>query len=173
MLFRSPETVSVGGIGLSFPKGTIYNGVEVQIVDIDSMTTDAEIETTGTKPNVKVSKIKIKGNFKDQDVDIDVLQQAINDKIKDKAADLGLTLSSGELTDADKINLSGSAKAISGLSSSAIMGGQDNATPVAAGSVLGMSFKFSEGSALNGYTIKVGNISAGTQTSADVDMIIL
>ena len=165
----APDTVSVGGIGLSFPKGTIYNGVEVQIVDIDSKTIGAEIETTGTKPNVKVSKIKISGNFKEQDVDIDVLQQAINDKIKDKAADLGLTLSSGELTDADKINLSGSAKAISGLSSSAIMGGQDNATPVAAGSVLGMSFKFSEGSALNGYTIKVGNISAGTQTSADVD----
>lgn len=165
----APNTISVGGIGLAFPKGTTYNGVEVQIVDIDSQTIGAEIETTGTAPNAKVSKIKISGNFKDQDVDIEVLQQAINAKVKDNAAKLGITLSGGELTDADKISLSGSAKPISGLSSSTIMGGQDNATPVAEGTVMGMNFKFSEGSALNGYTIKVGNISAGTQTSADID----
>ncbi|MGL5352307.1 MAG: flagellar hook-basal body complex protein, partial [Clostridium sp.] len=74
----------------------------------------------------------------------------------------------GDLTDNQKVTVSGSAKPIKGLDSSEIAGGLEFAAP-GNQSVFGFDFEFGNGEGLNGYKINIGQITAGTKTSASID----
>ena len=158
----SPKSVTVAGLTLKLPKGEKFNGVEVQIADLDDGTPPVEIQLNAAK--TKVSKIILKGDFREQNVDATTLENQINAAITAS----GIFNGSTNPAETQAITVSGSAKAIAGISSSAILGGQGYNAP-AAQNVFGLSFTFGEGEALNGYKINVGTIASGTKTSVKVD----
>lgn len=146
---KIPNAVSVAGLDFRFGPGSQLNGYKVVIGKVGPGTvTDAEVD--------KGSKIiKIHGDFSKNST---ITKEAI-ESVANKA------LSAAGIS--QRLNVSGSPVQFNELGSNTIEGGSD-ATAPASVSLMGVTFKFSEGSNLNGYTIKVGEIKSNS-TNAVLD----
>lgn len=146
---KIPNAVSAAGLDFRFGPGSQLNGYKVVIGKVGPGTvTDAEVD--------KGSKIiKIHGDFSKNST---ITKEAI-ESVANKA------LSAAGIS--QRLNVSGSPVQFNELGSNTIEGGSD-ATAPASVSLMGVTFKFSEGSNLNGYTIKVGEIKSNS-TNAVLD----
>ena len=159
----SPSNINIAeGLTIKLPKGDKFDNVEMKIASLDDPTPPQKRVELETK-NGKVTKIILRGDFRDQNVDSSSLEDAINAEIL--ASDI---YTDKPLKDSQKVIITGTAKPIKGLSSSVIMGGEDFAAPTTQ-SVFGFDFSFANGESLNGYRINIGTITAGTRTAATVD----
>lgn len=179
----TPKSVTVGGMTINLPKGTIFNNVQVQIDNIDGPLAGkdpVEFEYSGTAPNQTVTKMHIRGDFRNQFITSSTLQTNINNAILKAATAAGgnhiygtVTPAPTTVTDLENKGLattvSGAAKAITGLESNTLAGGAELKAPQQPKTVFGMNFTLGMGAALNGYKITVGQVTAGTQTSAKID----
>lgn len=176
----SPKSVTVGGMTINLPKGDIFNNVAVQIDNIDGPLTghdpvEFEYSTTPVDPNQKVTKILIRGDFRDQNIASTQLESNINTALLKAATAAGGShiyggaLTAATMTDNQKVTVTGAAKAITGLESNTIAGGAELKAPDQLKSVFGMNFTLGMGAALNGYKITIGQVTAGTQTAAKID----
>lgn len=177
----SPKSVTVGGMTINLPKGTTFDNVQVQIDNIDAPPTGTpavEFEYSGTQPNQTVTKMYIRGDFRNQSMTATDLEQKINAAILSAATVAGgnhiyggITTGTpaGTLGDEQQVSVTGGAKAITGLESNTIAGGAELKAPEQPKAVFGMNFTLGAGATLNGYKITIGKVSSGTQTSANID----
>lgn len=140
---KSPTAVNVGGVTISLPAKDDFNGCEIQFIS-QSSAGSVTASRTG-------SIIKVVGNFNG-----DITNQQIQDALNN-----GLVGSNNEF------RVSGTLKSM-GLESDIINGGVDSKSPNAQGA-FDLTFQFKPGAQLNGYNIVLGNISAGTKTTVDID----
>lgn len=165
----APKSVTIAeGFTIKLPKGDAFNNAEVQIASLDDPSGTptpprVEIQTSGTAPNMKITKITLRGDFRDQNIQSTTLENDINAAILASGV-----YGAGPLTDNQKVSITGSAKPIKGLESTQITGGQENEAP-GNQSLFGFEFAFGNGGSLNGYKINIGQITAGTKTSASID----
>lgn len=146
---KIPNAVSAAGIDFRFGPGSQLNGYKVVIGKVGPGTvTDAEVD--------KGSKIiKIHGDFSKNST---ITKEAIESAANKALSAAGIS---------QRLNVSGSPVQFNELGSNTVEGGSD-ATAPASVSLMGVTFKFSEGSNLNGYTIKVGEIKSNS-TDAVLD----
>lgn len=144
-----PNGVSAAGLDFRFGPGSQLNGYKVVIGKVGPGTvTDAEVD--------KGSKIiKIHGDFSKNST---ITKEAIESAANKALSAAGIS---------QRLNVSGSPVQFNELGSNTVEGGSD-ATAPASVSLMGVTFKFSEGSNLNGYTIKVGEIKSNS-TDAVLD----
>lgn len=139
---KSPTAVNIGGVTISMPATAAFNGCEIQFI---SQSTAGSV-TASRNGNT----IKVVGNF-----DGNITNQQIQDALN--------TLPSSN----NEFRVSGTLKSM-GLESDIINGGVDSKSPNAQ-TAFDLNFQFKPGAQLNGYNIVLGNISAGTKTTVDVD----
>lgn len=146
---KIPNAVSTAGLDFRFGPGSQLNGYKVVIGKVGPGTvTDAEVD--------KGSKIiKIHGDFSKNST---ITKEAIESAANKALSAAGIS---------QRLNVSGSPVQFNELGSNTVEGGSD-ATAPASVSLMGVTFKFSEGSNLNGYTIKVGEIKSNS-TDAVLD----
>lgn len=146
---KIPNAVSAAGLDFRFGPGSQLNGYKVVIGKVGPGTvTDAEVD--------KGSKIiKIHGDFSKNST---ITKEAIESAANKALSAAGIS---------QRLNVSGSPVQFNELGSNTVEGGSD-ATAPASVSLMGVTFKFSEGSNLNGYTIKVGEIKSNS-TDAVLD----
>lgn len=146
---KIPNAVSAAGLDFRFGPGSQLNGYKVVIGKVAPGTvTDAEVD--------KGSKIiKIHGDFSKNST---ITKEAIESAANKALSAAGIS---------QRLNVSGSPVQFNELGSNTVEGGSD-ATAPASVSLMGVTFKFSEGSNLNGYTIKVGEIKSNS-TNAVLD----
>ena len=145
----SPKALNIAGLNVELPVGTALNNLEFEITDINEPGLNVSYTlAAGNNP----PKLVITGDFTKKIAARD-LQDAINNAI----------LSTGT-----EVKVSGTSKPYTGLTSDNIEGGEEYKAPskVVVG---GVELNFDAGSALNGYKFKLGTISQGTKTSADID----
>ena len=147
----APKALNIAGLQVTLPVGDTFNNVEFEISDIHQSSLTAEV-LGGT--NGEPYKIQLKGDFTER-VNSRDLQDVINAAIKAK-------------------NLEGEVKVASGkteryaVASDIIEGGEKDRAPGKV-EVGGMELEFSEGSSFNNYKFILGNITAGTRTSIDIN----
>ncbi|AGK97767.1 flagellar hook-basal body complex protein [Clostridium pasteurianum] len=146
----APNSVIAGGFSFQFGPGEALNGYTVVLGKIGEGTlTSASVDTTNRK-------IILNGDFSDAGkISSASAEKAIND-----------VLSANGI--AQTVSVGGTAIPVYGTSSNIVAGGVTAVAPsnVTAG---GFNFSFNQGSQLNGYTVKLGNIAAGTVTSATIN----
>lgn len=163
---KPQDPINVLGYTMSFPKPedlgatttqqTALDGIEFEVADINAPTLSVVPDTTNSK------KFIIKGNFaKAGGVGKQELQDKINDVLKNT---IPVPLIPGTI---DGIKLSGNQTAYTGVTSAKISGGLDAKDP-GIQTALGLQFTPYGGAALNGYTIKVGDVGPNTPTSVDI-----
>ena len=137
----APNEVSSAGLDYRFGPGSQLNGYKVVLGAIGPGTvTDAEIDK-GSKT------IKISGDFSETStITIDAIESAANKALS--AAGIS-----------QRMNVSGKPITIQDTSSDRVEGGSDASAPNSV-SLMGVTFKFGEGSGLNGYTFKIGEINS-------------
>ncbi|MGL4774133.1 MAG: flagellar hook-basal body complex protein [Clostridium sp.] len=143
---EAPKPINLGGFTINLPKGTKFDNYKFEISDVQY--------SGGLDVKVEDGIIKIKGDFvTPNEVTAAKLEDAINAKLP---------------TDMGKVTVTGTGKVYTGLSSTAIDGGDDLKAP---GSVTanGMTFEMTAGGALNDYRIQIGQITAGTKAEAKID----
>lgn len=146
---EKPVNIQASGLDFRFGPGSQLNGYKVVLGAVGPGTiTDAQVD--------KASKtIKIHGDFSETStIKTDAIESAVNKSLS--AAGIS-----------QRINISGKPITYKELGSDRIEGGSDATKPNSV-SLMGVTFQFAEGSGLNGYTIKVGDINANT-TKATVD----
>lgn len=147
----APKALNIAGLQVTLPVGDTFNNVEFEISDIHQSSLTAEV-LGGT--NGEPYKIQLKGDFTER-INSRDLQDVINAAIKAK-------------------NLEGEVKVASGkteryaVASDIIEGGEKDRAPGKV-EVGGMELEFSEGSSFNNYKFILGNITAGTRTSIDIN----
>lgn len=147
---NAPNAVTVAGLSIALPKGATYNGYKIVLGKVSEGTATAVTEDAANK------MIIIDGDFVTPGaVTSSALESAIN-------STLGLTAP-------DTATVSGSAKVLSTLSSNSTIDGGSKMKAPAAVQANGLTFTLGEGASLNGYTIQIGKITAGTKSSAEVD----
>ena len=147
----APNEVSSAGLDYRFGPGSQLNGYKVVLGAIGPGTvTDAEIDK-GSKT------IKISGDFSETStITIDAIESAANKALS--AAGIS-----------QRMNVSGKPITIQDTSSDRVEGGSDASAPNSV-SLMGVTFKFGEGSGLNGYTFKIGAINeAATKATINKD----
>lgn len=136
------STISIAGLTVKIETAGA-NTYDVVLGDVTQATPSATLNG---------NKLIINGNFANAGlIDTTALQTAINGAIG-----------------ADTVSISGSSIAFQGLASDDIAGGTALQAPEDV-SGLGLSFKFTNGGSLNGYTIEMGTVSRGTALSANID----
>ena len=161
-----PKEVAVAGLGIKLPYGENFNNAEIQIANVDNDPDAPLVRLELDKKGENVTKIILSGDFRNQNVTADELENELNKAIA--ASGIYGTTDVNALTDNQKVLVSGSAKAIPGLESTAILGGQEYKAP-ASQDVFGLNFRFSDGATLNGYKINIGKITEGTKTEVKID----
>lgn len=144
-----PSDVSAGGLDFRFGPGSQLNGYKVVLGAVGPGTvTDATVD--------KASKIiKISGDFSDSStLTSDAIESAANKAL----ASQGI---------AQRMYVSGKPVKFEDLGSERVEGGSDATAPNSV-ALMGITFKMTEGSDLNGYTFKVGNIK-DSNTHAEVN----
>ncbi|MGL5152447.1 MAG: flagellar hook-basal body complex protein [Clostridium sp.] len=144
---EAPKPINLAGFTINLPKGTKFDNYKFEIIDVQ------DTNGLGVEVNSTDKVIKIKGDFvTPNEVTASKLQDALNAKLP---ADMQITVT-------------GTGKVYTGLTSTAIEGGDDLKSP---GSVNanGMVFEMTAGGDLNDYKIQIGKVSAGTKTEAKVD----
>lgn len=144
-----PANVEAAGLEFRFGPGSQLNGYKVVLGAVGPGTiTDANVDT-GSKT------IKVSGDFSETStLTTDAVESALN-----KA------LSTAGIS--QRINVTGKPVTYQNLGSERIEGGSDASKPNSV-SLMGVTFQFSEGSGINGYSIKVGKINSNT-TEAILD----
>ncbi|MGL5066944.1 MAG: flagellar hook-basal body complex protein [Sarcina sp.] len=155
---KAPESIDVGGFTIKLPKGDKLNDYEFKIVDI---------ETAPLKAEMKGKTVEISGDF--------LTSGLIT--AEDMKAELKRVLKTGDtppFTDSEedkalleKLTVSGRAKIDIESESEMVDGGAEFKAP-GDQELFGLNIKFDEGESLNGYKVVIGDISAGTKTSAKV-----
>ena len=146
-------TANIAGLSVAVSDGTLGNDIEFEITDITS--TDLEVSyTAANTTDNKPAKLKITGDFTKKITAAD-LEKAINDVLKSESYTA-------------EVKVSGTSKPYTGLTSDNIQGGETDKAPSKV-TVGGVELTFDSGSELNGYKFLVGNITAGTRTSAIID----
>lgn len=156
---QAPVAVSAEGLTFQFSAGSSLEGYTVQLGAVGAGTTvSADVDTT-------TKKITLNGDFSSAgSVSSSVAEKAINAALSAKGI-------------AQTVSANGTSSAIANTGSPTINGGDATIAPTitfpsatpAQTTLDGMTFTAGIGSALNGYKIILGNISAGTATSADID----
>ncbi|MGL5633651.1 MAG: flagellar basal body rod C-terminal domain-containing protein [Sarcina sp.] len=138
---KAPNSIDIGGFTVKLPKGASLNDIEFKITDIES---------TGVSAKKNGNVVEIKGDF--------LTSGAISaeDMAKELSRELG-----------QDVVVSGRAKIDIDSKSEMIDGGAEFKAPTDQ-SIFGFNIKFDEGESLNGYKVVLGDISAGTKTSAKV-----
>ncbi|SHI59775.1 flagellar hook protein FlgE [Clostridium amylolyticum] len=144
---KAPGNLTVAGFSFEFPSNK-YNDVEIVFESINEEPLDVTVDLDTAK------KITIKGDFVKGGITPETLKAAINAKI----TDVGNQIS----------KISGKFSLSSGLVSNTIEGGTALAKPGIVNAA-GLEFDFENGASLNDYIIQIGKISAGTQTSSEID----
>lgn len=149
----SPNNVSVAGFNIGFTEGSALNGYRVELGKVGTGT-----ETTATVDTNK-KKIILNGNFITPNA---VSTGAVKNAINSALSSVGI---------AQTVNyISGSAINLGDISAKTDAKGSVPVVPTLSSPALGgLDFTFSAGGQLNGYTVKLGNTSAGTTTSIDLD----
>lgn len=146
---KIPSAVSAAGLDFRFGPGSQLNDYKVVIGKIGPGTvTDAEVDK-GSKT------IKIHGDFSKNST---ITKEAIESAANKALSAAGIS---------QRLNVSGNPVQLNELGSDTVEGGSDATAPSSV-SLMGVTFKFSEGSNLNGYTIKVGEIKSNS-TDAVLD----
>ncbi|MEG0296325.1 MAG: flagellar hook-basal body complex protein [Clostridium sp.] len=154
---KAAKPVSIANVTINFPKTDAFNGIAFEIVDVKNNDENGNLKV---EYNAAEKKFNISGDFTTANK---ITVADLNTKINEAAEKAGFPI-----TAADKIVVTGTPKLFTGLSSSAVEGGLELATP-GSQEANGMDFIFGAGGSLNGYTIQIGNVSSGTKTSAEVD----
>lgn len=159
--FKSANPVKLMGFNIQLPKGDLFDNCEIQIGDINAGNITAKAKLDGGK----ITKIVISGPFSTLGkIKSDQLAEAIKDGVN--------AVSAGAIDNKDdnkKVTVKGSqSNVLSGLTSNTIDGGSSKKAPQTI-SVNGMNFSISDGAALNGYSIDIGRVTAGTKTSVEID----
>lgn len=172
----SPASVEVGGLDFAFNNGKTFNGYTVELGKVSAGT------TLGVTVNPTTKKITIDADFITPNAfSTSQLQTALDAAVASNIgagagqidpATVGKVDANGVPiagTAADiKITVTGSPKNITGVSSRQVDGGTKLVAPGVV-STAGFNFQMTPGGALNDYKFVVGNIAAGTPTSASVD----
>ena len=148
---KAPKSINIAGLTINLPKGSKFNGLEIEIGDARAVSLDVDAKPNITNP----TKLIINGDFVTPN---GVTSTALEDAINLKLALLGT----------DRITVGGTAKVYTGLTSDKVEGGGELMTAglLQLGS---MDFTFTSGGALNGYKIQIGKIAAGTKSDAKID----
>lgn len=147
---QKPNAVIAGGFNFQFGPGEALNGYTVVLGKIGAGTLPTASVDTANK------RIILNGDFSDDGkISPALAQTAIND-----------ALSSSGI--AQTVSVMGTSNPIYGTSSDNAIGGVNPKSPASV-STGGFNFEFNQGSQLNGYTIKLGTVAAGTATSANID----
>ncbi|MGL4761253.1 MAG: flagellar hook-basal body complex protein [Sarcina sp.] len=142
---KAPESIDVGGFTIKLPKGANLNDYNFKVVDI---------ETAPLKAELKDKTVEISGDFLTSGaITAEDMKTALTNA-------LGANLT-GDLT------VSGRAKIDIESESEMVDGGAEFKAP-GDQELFGLNIKFDEGESLNGYKVVIGDISAGTKTSAKV-----
>lgn len=152
---KAPKSVEIAGGTINLPKGMAFNGVKFEIVDAMAPSLSVNFDAAS-------NTFKISGDFATPNA---VTSAALMQQLNSAADDAGIF---GTIGPNNQITVTGNIRTISGLNSGIIDGGVDLKTPGTA-EFGGMQVDFTPGGELNGYTIQIGNISAGTATSASID----
>lgn len=144
-----PSDVSAAGLDFRFGPGSQLNGYKVVLGAVGPGTvTDATVDKTN-------KTIKISGDFSDSStLTSDAIESAANKALASKGI-------------AQRMYVSGKPVKFEDLGSGRVEGGSDATAPNSV-SLMGITFKMAEGSDLNGYTFKVGNIK-DSNTRAEVN----
>lgn len=136
---QNPINVSTAGLDFRFGPGSQLNGYKIVLGAVGPGTvTDAEID--------KGSKIiKISGDFSSTST---LTTEAVETAINKSLSSSGIS---------QRVYATGKPVKLPNLGSDRVEGGSDATSPNAV-SLMGLTFKFGEGSALNGYSIKIGDI---------------
>lgn len=138
---------------------TDFEALNSYKIVIGNMKTAPGSETAVVDSNTKT--ITINADFTNpQKIDKTVLQTSLKTELT--------KVTNNILGAGGNVAVTGNPTFISGTVSSYIDGGYDLKSPGSVG-VDGMTFSLSPGAELNGYTIQLGNVQAGTKTSADID----
>ena len=137
-------TANIAGLSVAVSEGTLGADIEFKISNINSSTLNASLNN---------GVLEITGDFTKKVAAAD-LEKAINDAFNGK--------------NTAKVKVSGTSKPYTGLTSDNIQGGETDKAPSKV-TVGGVELTFDSGSELNGYKFLVGNITAGTRTSAIID----
>lgn len=136
---QNPVDVSTAGLDFRFGPGSQLNGYKIVLGAVGPETvTDAEID--------KGSKIiKISGDFSTTST---LTAEAVETAINKSLSSSGIS---------QRVYATGKPAKLPDLGSERVEGGSDATSPNSV-SLMGVTFKFSEGSNLNGYSIKIGDI---------------
>ena len=152
---KAPKSIDLSGVTINFPKGTMFNGIKIEVTDVRADTLSAEYDKTS-------KTFKISGDFYTPNA----ITAASIANVLNAAAEASGEF--GTMTGTNQIVASGTVRNLSGLSSANIDGGIDFKTPQYV-EFAGMSVNFTDGGELNGYTIQVGNVERDTKTSVKID----
>lgn len=151
----APNVINAGGFNFQFGPGEALNGYSIALGDVGAGTTAT---ATVDKTN---KKIILNGDFSAANA---VSSAGVQTAVNNALSQAGI---------AQTVSVVGNSTPINGIASSAYANGVDPAAPqnVSAG---GFAFSFNQGSQLNGYTIRLGNVSpnipAGSNPiSANID----
>ena len=142
---KAPGSIDVGGFTIKLPKGANLNDYNFKIVDI---------ETAPLKAELKDKTVEISGDF------------LTSGAITAEDMKTALTTALGGSLQGD-LTVSGRAKIDVESESEMVDGGAEFKAP-GEQEVFGLNIKFDEGASLNGYKVVIGDISAGTKTSANI-----
>ncbi|WP_238883226.1 flagellar hook-basal body complex protein [Clostridium sp. YIM B02551] len=146
--FTAPTTVDFLGLKVTLPKGSTFNGYTIKAGDLNATVTNVNVDTA-------TNTITVDGPFLQGTVTATDLANQLNSKLTPAPVAPNLAAVTGNLT-----SLS--------YQSDIIDGGSDLKAPGTV-TVDGMTFAPVPGGSLNGYTVRMGTVTAGTKTSADVD----
>ena len=136
----SPTGVSAAGLDFKFGPGSQLNGYQVVLGEIGPNTT-----TSATIDKV-AKKIIVNGDFSTSG-------SLTSDQIK-----LAISKGLSAAGISQQVAVTGTPRSIEQLSTEAVTGGADATAPTAV-TVAGFTVRFAEGSSLNGYKFKIGNVS--------------
>ncbi|GFZ30962.1 hypothetical protein CSC2_14880 [Clostridium zeae] len=169
-----PSDITVANLKLSFPVGSTYNGYRFQIADVAPATPGVTAQCDATNKVITIS-----GDFLNPNgVSSTQLQNAIKSAILSASPAVQTNVAADPVVNAANYDTnyaitvgSGTGKTYTSLVSDNISGGSDKQAPQIKGEVLGLTFAAGPGAALNGYTVQIGKVTQGTDTSVDVDTV--
>ncbi|MDP4177057.1 MAG: flagellar hook-basal body complex protein [Bacillota bacterium] len=147
---EAPNVVTSGGFNFQFGPGAELNGYTVSLGNVGAGTNPSSSIDTANK------KIILNGDFtKAGALTLTQVQTSINNALSNAGI-------------AQSVNVTGSPANIIGIVSNPVSGGVSLTNPASVNAG-GFTFNFGPGSQLNGYTIALGTVSAGSVAAANVD----
>lgn len=156
----SPGAVTFAGFTLGFSEGSALNGYTFEIGEIASDSLEVEI-------NPDVKKIVVNADFITTGALTGTgLKEAINAKLADEGIDQTVTVTGSPMNLANISGKTDEGKVAASPKSEITKGDKSQGVD---GDFGGLTLKFGDGAALNGYTIQFGETAKGTKTNVSVD----